>query len=228
MFRGKCINRLSKRENSEKGEVFYLRPTVDFTVEACNHYVLYYFIDLDKLRRNLNKQCICQRGEIVKEKAPGIIKGYIDEIKQIRHIEMDSFLEYADTKGKLLNYLTWLIKLRLDKSCEADKTQCEICYINRAKKIIIDNLERQVTVKEISEKLGVSIYILQKNFKQVKGTTVYDYIRRMKINNSKILLKETSDSIIEISHKTGYENPSKFSAAFKNITGYTPTEYRRL
>lgn len=32
---------------------------------------------------------------------------------------------------------------------------------------------------------------------------------------------------MEISQKVGYENPSKFSTAFKNITGLTPSEYRK-
>ena len=40
------------------------------------------------------------------------------------------------------------------------------------------------------------------------------------------LLKETDKSIIEIANEMGYDNPNKFSTAFKNIIGNTPSEYK--
>ena len=45
---------------------------------------------------------------------------------------------------------------------------------------------------------------------------------------SKILLKETNKSILQISNEIGYENPSKFSRAFQKYCGVLPSKYRRI
>lgn len=42
-----------------------------------------------------------------------------------------------------------------------------------------------------------------------------------------ILLRDTSDSITEIAAKMGYDNPSKFSEAFKKEFGELPSEFRK-
>lgn len=231
---GKQVINYKGKNLIEKGEVFYFRPIEDFTVELFDSSFLYYFVDLKSLgeasySRNYKELClnnICKKGDIHIEKSPYIMKSYVEEIKEIGKMEVDSFLDYANIKGKLFSYLTWLVRLKLNCNSISDENQCALCHVSRAKKIIIDNLDKQITVKEIAERLDISTYKLQKSFKEVEDTTVYNFIRNSKIDNSMILLKNKNLSIIDISQRTGYENPSKFSTAFKDITGYTPTEYR--
>ncbi len=47
------------------------------------------------------------------------------------------------------------------------------------------------------------------------------------MNAAAVMLKTTDDSIGEISSAMGYDNPSKFSAAFKEIIGIAPRDYRK-
>ena len=42
------------------------------------------------------------------------------------------------------------------------------------------------------------------------------------------LLTETDSTIAEIAHQIGYENPNKFSSAFRQSFGMTPTQYRKM
>lgn len=42
-----------------------------------------------------------------------------------------------------------------------------------------------------------------------------------------LALREGNQPVAEIAASVGYENASKFSAAFKNFLGETPLEYRR-
>lgn len=228
----------------KKGEVFYFRPKEDFRIKFSGHSFLYYFIDLSYFKQSLSckkhgRACkrlycksygdqICSRGEIIVEKVPYAMNAYGNEIRKIKDIEVNNFLEYTNLKGQLFNYLNWFIKLRQSKDSALHKKRCGSCYATKAKKIILDNIEEVLTVKEIAEKLDISIYRLQNSFKKVEGTTVYNFIRKTKIDHSKILLQESDLLIIDISQKLGYENPSKFSTAFKNITSYTPSEYREI
>ena len=227
---------IHKEENIiKKGDIFYFRPSQNFDVKYLEHSSLYYLIDLNHFRKllyifdfnNKPEDYICKKGELRIERSDYTMKSYIDEIKNIRNTEMNSLLEYVNIKSQLFNYLDCFIKLRLSEESFLEVEKCDLYYVSRVKEIITNNLDQHVSVIEIAQKLDISTYKLQKIFKKIKGTTVYDFIRKTKIDNSKVFLKESSLSIIEIAQKLGYENPSKFSTAFKDIVGITPTEYRQ-
>ncbi len=64
-------------------------------------------------------------------------------------------------------------------------------------------------------------------FKGIYGTSIYSYVRNLRIQKSAMLLRETNLKIAEIAGMVGYDNASKFSCAFKEILGVTPLEYRK-
>lgn len=247
-LRGKIEINYKGKNMVSKSEVLYFRPDKNFSMEVFNHNFLYYIVDLSNLKKtihypkckkNKNKfcdsyvDCICRRGEIYIKEAPYMMKSCIDQIKEIENVKTDSILDYTNMKGQLFNYLTCLLKVRADGNPSLNRKQCKIhrCKKNRvseAKKIIIDNLDKHITINEIAQRLDISAYKLQKGFKKIEGRTVYNFILKVKMDNSKTLLEKTDYPIIEIAQKIGYENPSKFSTAFKRETGYTPTEYRQL
>lgn len=63
-------------------------------------------------------------------------------------------------------------------------------------------------------------------FKNQTKMTFSQYLNKVRINESKILLEATNDSIIDISLAVGFNNHNHFSATFKKLTGVTPTLYR--
>ena len=66
------------------------------------------------------------------------------------------------------------------------------------------------------------------NTKALKGyDSVYAYMKSYRMQAATILLRDTSDSITEIAAKMGYDNPSKFSEAFKKEFGELPSEFRK-
>ena len=56
---------------------------------------------------------------------------------------------------------------------------------------------------------------------------VISFIRAQKMQSAAQILLHTAKSIDEIAEDFGYENESKFSAAFKKIMGDTPSIYRK-
>ena len=57
------------------------------------------------------------------------------------------------------------------------------------------------------------------------GKPINAYQREYKMQAATKMLVTTNQSIAEISGKLGYENPNKFSSAFKEIIGQSPSEY---
>ena len=63
-------------------------------------------------------------------------------------------------------------------------------------------------------------------FKQRVGRTPIDYFIKLRIEQARHLLAETSWSIKEVAAALGYEDPLYFSRVFKSVTRATPSEYR--
>ncbi|MCX8124739.1 MAG: helix-turn-helix domain-containing protein [Spirochaetes bacterium] len=64
-------------------------------------------------------------------------------------------------------------------------------------------------------------------FKAYTGRSLPDYINELRINYAKDLLTATSESIVTIAFKTGFESLSTFNRAFHKICNTTPTAYRK-
>ena len=82
-----------------------------------------------------------------------------------------------------------------------DKSPKRIPVVNSVKSLIQDNLQNDISVKEISEKLGVSMYYTCHLFKQETGITIVDYKNEMKIIKAKNLLVNTDKKITDIAQE---------------------------
>ena len=63
-------------------------------------------------------------------------------------------------------------------------------------------------------------------FKAVYGSSIYQYMKTYRMQTARVLLQDTSRSVTEIAATLGYDNPSKFSEAFKKEYGISPTLFR--
>ena len=97
----------------------------------------------------------------------------------------------------------------------------------RAHEMIMTNLERHITIAELSQTLHISATQVKSCFHKVYGMPIYAYARLQRMEAASSLLSETDQSILEIAGKFGYENGSKFAGAFRRVKGVSPSEYRR-
>lgn len=98
--------------------------------------------------------------------------------------------------------------------------------IKFAAQLIRDNINNPDTIVRLARKVGVNQTKLKEGFKTVFGNTVFGYLQEIRMNKAKYYLVDTSLSIQEISHLSGYQNVSNFSIAFKRIFGYSPNKLR--
>ena len=62
--------------------------------------------------------------------------------------------------------------------------------------------------------------------RQTSGTTAKDWIDRALITQTKVLLRHSNHSVLQISEELNFPNPAFFSKYFKRLTNMTPKEYR--
>ena len=87
---------------------------------------------------------------------------------------------------------------------------------------------KRITIDSLSDRFDIPTSTLKRCFKGVYGTTIHHYLKECRINAAKRLLQESDQSILEIANAVGYENGSKFTSAFKEATGITPSAYRKV
>ena len=99
-----------------------------------------------------------------------------------------------------------------------------ICQIEAK---LTEDLRSRLPLSRLAEEYQLGESTIKKYFLQIYGEPPYTYLKRRRMEEAAFLLVSTSHSISQIADAVGYLNASKFSAAFRNIYGLSPTEYRR-
>ena len=102
---------------------------------------------------------------------------------------------------------------------EADRDK-----ITRAREILVQHIGEPITIKELSRKVAINECYLKKGFKELFGTTIFDFYQSQRMEHAKYLLYEKGLSVTEVSLLLGYSSISHFSTAFKKHTGIKPCE----
>lgn len=69
---------------------------------------------------------------------------------------------------------------------------------------------------------------LSRHFRESTGMAIKQYHVRERVREAKRLLLNTGFSITDVAHELHYPSSQKFAFQFKQITGMTPREFRRL
>jgi len=190
--------------------------------------------------------------DIFKDQNPAILEAIGLDIRQIRHkfcpddtsflakapdmirtIFEETILHYDSLPMLRLLFLRLLYELTvLDKKSIRTKTvfltkgQTEIA--KHTYRIITEQLSKKHSVSRLAHNFGVSESSLRNYFYHVYGESIPSLLRHKRMEQAVFELRSTAKSITEIAQTAGYENQSKFSAAFKRYKGETPMEYRRI
>jgi len=102
---------------------------------------------------------------------------------------------------------------------EADREK-----IMKAREILLQHIGEPITIKELSRKVAMNECYLKKGFKEMFGTTIFDFYQSQRMEHAKYLLYEKGLTVTEVSVLLGYSSISHFSTAFKKHTGLKPCE----
>ncbi|HBE45832.1 putative AraC family transcriptional regulator [uncultured spirochete] len=130
----------------------------------------------------------------------------------------------------------WLLKVLNVLSQDKNRELCSLLPHNQ--EVLTDRFEQAITqifneidktynLEEVSRKVGMKVSSFCKTFKKRYGLSFIEYIHSIRINNAKKLLIQTKFYIDDICYESGFNNVSFFNRKFKEVTGLTPSEYRK-
>lgn len=94
--------------------------------------------------------------------------------------------------------------------------------------IFIENrIYDRINYKELERATGFSIAHIRDIFVRRTGVPLSKYILTRKISNAAYEILYNHQSIIQIASKYGFSNHDTFTRAFKRITGFTPSEFKK-
>ncbi len=100
-------------------------------------------------------------------------------------------------------------------------------YIQAAINDIDTHFMDDLSLDHFAKLTSISKYYFLKEFKKYTGHTPYNYVKMVRINNAKRLLKHSDMSIYNIAVETGFKNAPNFFSAFKKKLGMTPLQFRK-
>ncbi|MEG1710905.1 MAG: AraC family transcriptional regulator [Clostridia bacterium] len=128
----------------------------------------------------------------------------LDDVVDLIVKYVNDFIEVSDVMGKNINYT-----------------------IASAKEYIRKNCNRELSLKEVSDKVFLSASYFSRIFKQKAGEKYIDYLNRTRIEESLIYLKDIKVDLAQIAKVMGFSDQSYYTKVFKRFMGVSPNVYRK-
>lgn len=150
----------------------------------------------------------------------------------------DAYLTKPFQKEELLLRMQMLISKRqqLQASYTLDQLKVQtpqkapdknVEFLNDVVKLIHEHLEdSSFNASKLSRALAMSDSQLYRKLKAISNSSTSIFIRNVRLEKSKILLKTTNLSVSEIAYATGFNDPNWYSKVFKETFNVSPTEFR--
>jgi transcriptional regulator GlxA family with amidase domain len=100
--------------------------------------------------------------------------------------------------------------------------------VKACENLMAKHFRTREVVAQAVEAAGIPERTLKRRFKQATGSTLIEYVQRLRVEEAKRLLETTMRPADDIGAEVGYEEPAFFRKLFKRLSGLTPGEYRRL
>jgi len=134
-------------------------------------------------------------------------------------------------KAKLLHIITYLIRHYQDESRSPENISSKSRRLEKLEKVfeyMNRNYSQRILLTDLAEQAYMSPNYFSTLFKLSTGFTPIEYLNKMRISKSIEMLRETDTTIARIALDCGFSNLANFNKIFKNFTGTTPSQIRKV
>ena len=104
--------------------------------------------------------------------------------------------------------------------------QDETGAMQKALKYILQNFQKQISIKDLLDVTNMSNTSFYASFKQTYRMPFKDYLLNIRVGYACKLLTDASQNISGIAYESGFGNISNFNRQFKKIKGITPSQFQ--
>ncbi|MBK7884457.1 MAG: helix-turn-helix transcriptional regulator [Chitinophagaceae bacterium] len=115
-------------------------------------------------------------------------------------------------------------KEEINFTCKFLANEADREKIIKAREVLLQHIGEPLTIKALSRKVAINECYLKKGFKEMFGTTIFDFYQSQRMEHAKYLLYDKVLSVTEVFLLLCYSYISHFSTAFKKHTVIKPCE----
>ncbi len=157
-------------------------------------------------------------------------RGYIEGILRQLENEYKNKDEYSQSLMEIYMRELFIFLIRYDRSMGENDMPIlssgdEI--IQSAARYITENYNKNISLSDVAEFVGMSSTYFSKKFKEVTGFGFKEYILNIRMKRACTLLLETRLSVTDIAYETGFNDSNYFGDVFRRMKGISPLKYRK-
>lgn len=100
--------------------------------------------------------------------------------------------------------------------------------IEKVRSLLLDNLDAPPNLDDLAEAAGMSHPKLNRCFRQMFGTTVFQYLKHERLKQARVMIEDQGRTVTETAYSVGYSSLSHFAKAYKHHFGISPgADFRR-
>lgn len=138
--------------------------------------------------------------------------------------------EMADERGKRLPEMDGMMEPLLpdEEGAPVERSPVPMSSpVYPAVDFVRNHPKEKVSMREMAVLCRISESHFSRTFSRDAGESFTSYVNRIKVNQSKILLRTTNKTVSQIALEFGYADPSNYISIFKRFEGITPQVYRQ-
>lgn len=178
------------------------------------------------------KQSLVDFGEKLSKKQPFVLwensqpisLELQDFISHIYNCKYTGNIKKAYLEAKIMEMLIVLLASTNDKKTVNEPTKADKQKITLLESYIRKNLDKNITISELSTIAGLNTSKLKQSFKSMYSTTIFKYITDLKMQKAIVLIRNKQLPIAQVAFEVGYKNPQHFTVAFKKKFGVLPKD----
>ena len=212
-------------------------PTKDFYYPGRLYEGIQLYLDLDILREAQGRDFLSEMGvslEQIVEVFCGKDGLYLHQMNDaLRTLVANAWAGKDDPEIGMLRYLTVrllheIMSMPAESEPDTYFTRSQIAMVKEAEAMILSDLTKRITAKELADRFGVSESSFKFYVKGILGDSYLNYFRKKRMEKAAELLESTNLKVIEVASAVGYENQGKFAKVFADVYGVSPLVFRRL
>lgn len=155
---------------------------------------------------------------------PAMVNAVID----LANMQYSGKVRLLYTQAKVYELLCLLFQqLQGSKKPKATLRAHDVERLQFAHATLTDNIERPLNINDLAKMVGINRTKLEVGFKQLFGSTIFDYYQQQKMQKAKKMLEDSHFTVAQVAEAIGYEHPGNFTAAFKKFYGVSPKHIKR-
>lgn len=158
--------------------------------------------------------------------APILLHGLPNILPYMQQIVNEAASPVLYSNLYLSNLLSVVLTCIARAASQRQAVKGQIRSYQQITEYINSHYTEEISNSYLAEKFGYHPKYISQLITQHTGTSLHQYLLKVRIRNAIYLLQTTQMPINEVAHRVGFRNASYFSEYFRHCTGYSPRAFR--